>query len=175
MLMEPADLDAAFALHLAAIEWQGAGDQLGEGRLAGAVDAKQSDTVVDIEPQIEFVQDRLAVVADGGVFEPQQRRRQRPCRRWQHERRDALLDHFRDRLELGEPFDARLCLRGLARLRPETVDEFLQMRALGVLLDFGGRLQPVLFRPARLEIVVTAGIEIELAVAQSAEWHRPNC
>ncbi len=40
------------------------------------------------------------------------------------------------------------------------------MRALGVLLGLGGDLQPGLFRPPRFEIVVAAGIEIELALAQ---------
>ena len=40
------------------------------------------------------------------------------------------------------------------------------MRALGVLLGAGRRLQPRLLGAAMLEIVVAAGVEIELAVAQ---------
>ena len=40
------------------------------------------------------------------------------------------------------------------------------MGPLGVLLDLGGGLQPVLFRAPRLEIVVAAGVELELALAQ---------
>ena len=147
MLMKPADFDAALALHLARLQRQRPGDHLGEGRFAGAVDAEQPDPVVDVEPQIELPQHGLAVVADGGAFELQQGRRQRTGRRRHRERRDALLDHFRDRLELGQALDARLRLRGLARLGAEAVDETLQMRALGVLLGLGGGLQPVLLRP----------------------------
>jgi hypothetical protein len=34
---------------------QRAGDHLGEGRLAGAVDAQQTDAVVDIHTQVEVL------------------------------------------------------------------------------------------------------------------------
>ena len=166
MLVKPADLDAVFPLHLAGLQRQRAGDHLGEGRFAGAVDAQKPDAVVDVEPQVEIAQHRGLVVADRGVFELDERRRQRPRRRRQRERRHALLDRLGDRLQFGEPLDARLRLRRLAGLGAEAVDEFLQMRALGVLLGAGRRLQPRLLGAAVLEIVVAAGVEIELAFAQ---------
>ena len=40
------------------------------------------------------------------------------------------------------------------------------MRPLGVLFGFGRRLQPRLFCAAGFEIVVAAGVEIELAVTE---------
>ena len=82
------------------------------------------------------------------------------------ERRHALLDHLGDRLELGQPLDARLRLRGLAGLGPEAIDEALQMRAFGLLLGPGRGLQPGLFGAPRFEIVVAAGVKLELAFAQ---------
>ncbi len=166
MLMKPADLDAAFAFHQARLQRQRAGHHLGEGRFARAVDAKEPDTVVDVEPQVEIAQHRRAVVADRGGLKLEQRRRQRPRRRGDGERRHPLLDHFRHRLELGEALDARLRLRRLAGLGAEPVDELLQMRALGVLLGPRRRQQPGLFRAALLEVVVAAGIKFELAFAQ---------
>src|SRR5208282_4418884 len=72
----------------------------------------------------------------------------------------------RYRLQLGQPLDARLSLRGLAGLRSEPIDEALQMGALGFLLGPGRRLQPVLFRASRFKIVVAAGVKVELALAQ---------
>ena len=41
------------------------------------------------------------------------------------------------------------CVR-LAGLGAEAIDEALQMRALGVLFDLGGGLQPVLLRARRV-------------------------
>ena len=175
MLMKPADLDALLALHLAGLQRQRAGHHLGECRFAGAVDAEKPDAVVDIEPQIEIAQHRRAVVADRRRFKLNQRRRQRPRRRRQRERRHALLDDLGDRLELGQPLDARLRLRRLARLGAEAVDELLQMRALGLLLGPGRRLQPRLLGAPRFEIVVAAGVKFELAVRSDAGWRRPNC
>ena len=66
------------AVHLPGLQRQRAGDHLGEGRFAGAVDAEQADAVVDVEPQVEVAQHRRAVVADRAAFELHQRRRQRP-------------------------------------------------------------------------------------------------
>ena len=134
--------------------------------LARAIDAEKPDPIVDIEPQVEIAQHRSAIVAHRRSFKLDQRRRQRPRRRGQRERRHALLDHLGDRLQLGQPFDARLRLRRLARFRPEAIDEALQMRALGVLLGPGRGLQPRLLRATGFEIVVAAGVELELAVAQ---------
>ena len=105
-------------------------------------------------------------IADRRSFKLDQWRRQRPRRRRQRERRHALLDHLGDRLELGQPLDARLRLRRLARLGPEAVDETLQMRALGILLRLGRGLQPRLLGAPGFKIVVAAGVELELALAQ---------
>src|SRR6185369_6503530 len=71
-----------------------------------------------------------------------------------------------DGLELCQAFHSRLCLGGLAGLGAKSVDEGLQMGALGLLLGAGGRLQSRLFRAPLLEVVVTSGVKIELAFAQ---------
>ena len=110
VLMKPADADALLAFHLPGLQRQRAGDHLGEGRFAGAIDAEKPDAVVDVEPQVEIAQDRGAVVADSRGLKLDQGRRQRPRRRRQRERRHAFLDHLGDRLELGQALDARLRL-----------------------------------------------------------------
>ena len=115
----------------------------------------------------------MCLVADRGAFELDQRRRQRPRRRRYGERRDALLDDLRDRLKLGEALDARLGLRGLAGLRPKAIDEALQVRTLGFLLDLCRGLQPALFRPSRFEIVVAAGIN-RACLRSNAIFRPPN-
>ena len=166
VLVEPADLDAPVAVHVPRERRQRAGDQLGEGRLARAVDAQQADAVVGVEAQVEPAQHRRAVVADRDALEPQQRRRQRPWRRGQGEGRDPVLHHRRDRLELGQPLQPALGLGGLGRLGAEAVDEGLQVRPLGLLLGAHGRLQPQLLGAALLEVVVAAGVEVELAAGQ---------
>src|SRR6202043_3504101 len=63
MLVKPADFYAALPVHLAGLQRQRAGDHLGEGRFAGAVDAQKSDAVVDVEPQVEIAQYGRLVVA----------------------------------------------------------------------------------------------------------------
>ena len=60
MLVEPAHLEAAIFAHFARLSVQRPGDQLGEGGLARAVDAEQTDAVVEIEPQVHVLEDRLA-------------------------------------------------------------------------------------------------------------------
>ena len=88
------------------------------------------------------------------------------ARRRQNERRDAFFHRGRDRFEFCQPLDARLGLRRLAGRGAETVDEALQMRALGFLLDARRGLEPALFRALRFEIIVPARVERELTGAQ---------
>src|SRR5580698_6588748 len=131
MLVKPADLDAAFTVHLAAQKRQCSGKELGEGRFSRAVDAKEPDAVIDIEPQIEIAQHYILIVTNGGAVELKQWWRERPLWRRQREWRHPFLDHLGDRLEFRQPLDTRLRLGRLAGLGAEPVDEFLQMSALG--------------------------------------------
>ena len=73
VLVEPADLDAAVAVHVTRLNGERARDHLGEGRLAGAVDAQEADTVVDVHVQVQARQDgRVVAIADGHIVELQQ-------------------------------------------------------------------------------------------------------
>ncbi len=166
VLVEPADLDAALAVQLPGRDRQGAGDHLGEGGLARPVDAQQADAVVHVQPQVQVAQHRRRVaIADGGVLQPHQRRRQR-ARRARAGVKGATRSStdVGDGLQLGQPLDAGLRLGGLAGLGLEAVDEALQVGALGLLLDPGRGLQPRLLRPPPLEVVVAAGVQLQLAV-----------
>ena len=117
VLVEPADLHApARGACSPACTASAPADQLGEGRLAGAVDAQQADAVVDVEPQVQVAQDRLAAVADrracssrisGGASGRSGEGRVKGATR-------SSIDR-RDRRQLGERLHARLGLGGLAR------------------------------------------------------------
>jgi len=76
VLVEPADLQLARAVQPPGLQAERASGELGEGRLAGAVDAQQADAVVDVEPQLQLAEDRRAPVADRAALDPQQRRGQ---------------------------------------------------------------------------------------------------
>jgi len=107
MLVKPADLQPVVPVHRAGLERQRACDHLGEGRFAGAVHAEQADAVVDVEPQVEITEHRRAVIAHARLVELQQGRGERAGRGGKRKRRHAFLDHQGDRLELGQPLDAR--------------------------------------------------------------------
>ena len=79
---------------------------------------------------------------------------------------DALGGDGGHRLELGQTLQARLRLRRLAGLGAEAVDEALKVGALGLLLDARGGLLTGLLGDPALEIVVAAGVEVQLALAQ---------
>ena len=143
-----------------------AGGELGEGRLAGAVDAQQADAVIDVEPQLQLAEDRRAPVADRAALDPQERRGQGPLRRGQDEGRDMVLDCRVDDRQLRQHLEPRLRLGGLAGLGAETVDVALQVGAARVDLASAGLLQAQLLLELALERVVAAGIEGELAVLQ---------
>ena len=133
VLVEPADLQLLPARMIAGLNVKRAGDHLGEGRLAGAVDAQQADAVVDVQPQVEVLAgSACAVIADIGALQPHQRRRERALGRGQGEGRDALLDDRGDRLQLGQPLHARLGLGRLAR----------PWRGSGRRRSAGGRARP---------------------------------
>ena len=160
VLVEPADLHLLVAVQFPLRHVQGAGDHLGEGRLARAVDAQQADPVVQIHPQVQVPQDRLAgLIADIGPLQPDQGRGQRARRRGQGEGGDPFLDGGGDRLHLLQPLHARLGLSGLGGLGLEPIHEGLKVGAFGVLLGLGRQLQPGLFRPGLFEGVVVAGVE----------------
>ena len=81
-----------------------------------------------------------------------------------------------DRLQLGQPLHARLGLGGLGGLGAEAVDEGLQVGALGLLLGLGRRPAAAAFSArGLLEVVVAAGVEVELAVREVQDVRRPNC
>ena len=165
MLMEPADLDAPLATHEAGLHRERAGGHLGEGRFAGAVDAQKTDAVVDVEPQVQVAQHGTTVIAYIRVLELHEWRGQGPFGRGERERRHALLDDGRDRLKLCQPLHAGLRLGCLAGLGTEPIDEALKMGALCFLLVAGGGLQAKLLAAAAFEIVVAAGIKVQLTLA----------
>ncbi len=123
MLVEPADLQLAVALQDAGGLGQGPGDQLGEGRFALAVDAEQTDTVVDVEPEGEVLQDRAVAVAGAGAVQPHDRRGEGAFWRGQVEPLHMVVGHGRDRRQLGQALDPALGLGGLGGLGLEAVDE----------------------------------------------------
>ena len=166
MLVEPAHLHAAISVHMPVHDGQRACDHLGEGRLARAVDAEEANAVVDVEAQVQLLEYGFCVIADAGVLQPDQRRRQRAGRRGQGEGRDPLLHRQGDRLQLGQALHAGLGLRGLGGLGAEAVHEGLQVSALGVLLDLGRLGEAGLLRPRGLEVVVAARVEIEPPLRQ---------
>ena len=165
MLVKPADLEAAITAHVARLGLQGAGHQLGEGGFASAVDAENADTVIQIKPQVQVSQDRLArLIARGHAFEADQGRRQRARGRGQDEGGGMFARHGGDRGELGQHLQAGLSLGGLGCGGAEAVDEGLQVGALGVDLHPGGFLQARALLPLMFEIIVVARIEVQLAV-----------
>ena len=167
VLVEPAHAHLAVTVELARLDGQSLGDQLGEGRLARPIDAQQADAVVQVHPQIQVLQDRLArLIADIGLLQPDQRRGQGAFGRRQGEGCDALFGWQLDALHLLQPLDARLGLGGLGGLGLEAVDELLQVGALGVLLGLGRRHQAQFFGSRLFEGVVVAGVEVQLAVRQ---------
>ena len=166
VLVEPAHLHPPVPVHMAVHDRQGAGDHLGEGGLARAVDAQEADAVVDVQAQVQLAQDRLAVIAHRRILQPHQGRGQRPGRGGEHERGDPLLHRQGDGLQLGQALQPGLGLGGLGGLGAEPVDEGLQMRALRLLLGPGRLQQAGLLRPGLLEGVIAAGIELQLLLAQ---------
>ncbi len=76
VLVEPGDRHAPVAPVVAVAFLQRAGQQLGEGRLAGAVDAQHADAVIGIEARGDVAQDDLVVIADADIVQAQDRRRQ---------------------------------------------------------------------------------------------------
>ena len=167
MLVKPAYLQPGRALQLAGKRLQRAGDQLGERRLAGAVDPEQADAVVQVEPQVQPFENRRAVsIAGGDTLQPHQRRRQRTLGGGQEKRGGVLDDHRRHRRQLGQHLQARLGLGRLRRFGAEPVDEGLKVGALRFDLGLGGFLQAGLFLALALELVVAADIQGQLAVEQ---------
>ena len=171
VLVEPADLDAAGRGACApARRRQRAGDQLGEGRLAGAVDAQQADAVVDVEPQVQLPagsagrrsrptapSSRISGGASGRSGEG----------RVKGATRSSIIAG--DRLQLGQPSSGATgpgwpC-EALARKR--STKDCRWARSASCLARVG-RLQAQLLGAPALEVVVAAGVEVELAVLAGA-------
>ena len=67
------------------------GEQLYQRRFAVAVGAEQRDAVVVVDPQRQALQHRpVRLVADRDVVERDDRRRQQPVRRRDHDRRHVV-------------------------------------------------------------------------------------
>src|SRR3546814_20619588 len=110
------------------------------------------------------LEDRPAgIVADGGVLQGEDRRRQaRGLGKMEGDR--AVLHHRGDRPHAGQRLEAGLRLARLGGLVAEAVDEGLAMAPLGLLLGMlGGLVLQVLAAPAHAAVVV-AGIGGKLAV-----------
>ena len=76
-------------------------------------DAKQPDAVTRVQPQIQSLQDRHAVVADRRLLQPHQRRGQGLFRGWQEEGCGRLFNHGRDRAQPLDHLQPRLRLARL--------------------------------------------------------------
>ena len=154
--------------HLALQRREPPADELAESGLAVAVGAQQRDAVVRLDGQVEPVEDGAVAVADGDALDGDQRRRQHPLRARQIEGKHVVLDDGRDRIELGEPLDARLRLPRLRGLGLEPVDESLQVLALRLLLDLRLRGQLALLGELLGKRRVAAAIDRQLAPGRDA-------
>ena len=167
VLVEPADAHLSITMQFAVRDVQRPGDHLGEGRLARAVDAQQADAVVQVHAQVEVPQDRPAgLITDIGAFQPDQRWGQGARRGGQDEGGDPFLDGGGDGLHLGQTLHPGLGLGGLGGLGLETVDEGLEVSALGILFGLGRQLQPGLLGAGLFELVVVARVEGQVAVRE---------
>ncbi len=166
MLREEADLELARFLHLPGFGFEPAGDQLGEGRLAIAVGTQKRDAVIHVDAQIQVAQHRLAGrIADraplhrddgGGEF----------LARLEGEARRMFLDNADDGLHLLQHLEAALRLPGLRCLGAETINEGLQMFALGFLLARHPGEKLHLLAPGLFEEGVVTGIFDELRLVE---------
>jgi hypothetical protein len=166
MLVEPADLDPPLPLHMPGQQPKYTRRHLGKGRFAGTVHPEQPYPVINIQPQIQIAEHWIRAVTHRRRLPPNQRRRQRPGRGGQGERRHPLLDCHGYRLHLGKSFHPRLCLCRFAGLRSEAIDEALQMCSLRRLLRRECRQQACLLCSAFFEIVIPTGIQLQLALMQ---------
>ncbi len=141
------------------------GEEFRERGFALAVGAEKGDAVVLVDAQVKAAQDRLAAVADIGVFQADDRGRHLLGGR-EAESRDVILDDGRERLHPLQRLDAGLGLTGLGRLGFEAVDEGLHVGAGGVLLLLFGDELFELGAARRVERVVGALVEVELLAVE---------
>src|SRR5262249_19339481 len=115
----------------------------------------------------EPAQYRLArLVADGGAFERDDGWRQRFGRSRDVERHDFVRDDSRDRLELCEQLQSRLCLPRLGGLGTKSLDEGDQPLAFGF-LSFGKlEVEDLAFATLALEGGISTAVERQLAAFQ---------
>ena len=163
MLREVADREPLRREPLARARRERPGERLEQRRLAGAVGAEQPDALAGQHGPVEVREDRRRVpVAERDVLEPNELPRGRVDRR-KRELERAVDVRRGDPLHPLERLDPALRLLRLRRLRPEAVDERLQVRDLPLLLRVGRLLQRELLRALALELRVVAGVSLELA------------
>jgi hypothetical protein len=167
MLREIGDRQFVGARHFTRERREPSGEQLDQRRLAIAVGAKQRDAVVIVDAERHAAEHRgCRIVADGGVVDRDDRRRQQFFRRGKADLAHVLGHQRRDRLQPLQHLDAGL---GLARFRGfglEAVDEGLQAGALGFLALDGLGVEQLARGALLLEGGVSALVERELAALQ---------
>ncbi len=132
MLREIADRQIARLGSIAGQRRRNAGEQFDQRRFAGAVRAEQRDAVARRKIEFDAIEHVPFAITRGDVIEHEQWLRQllrfakfKTDRRCRADRRD--VDHAFQRL------DAALRLPRFRRLRAETIDELLQVRAFALL------------------------------------------
>ncbi len=107
VLREEADPELRRASHLACIRREALRHELGEGGLAVAVLAEESDAVVVVDAKVEVREHRMARrIADRHAFHADDRRRERLLRIGEAKRDRVLLRDLGDRLESGDGLQA---------------------------------------------------------------------
>src|SRR5258708_12281058 len=119
MLGEMRGLELVGPRHLAGDRRQGAGEELGQGRLPVAVRAEERDAVVGVDAQREPPQHRTArLITDRHVVERNDRRRQRLFGRWDRDRARLVLDAHVAWLPFCHPLYTPFPLARLLALSP---------------------------------------------------------
>ena len=159
MLGKIADAQFAASNERAAHRLELAGEEPSQRGLAIAVAADERDAVVGIDAQIEARQDGCALrIADRGVIEHDQRWPQLlRTRKVEHDRR--ILARRRDRLKLGQRFQAALRLARGVRLVAPAIDIGLQLLGLRFLRGARGFRLRLTLATQLDEGVIVAGIE----------------
>ena len=176
MLGEIADLQSWRPDNVSGHRCKTPGQELHQCRLSVAVGAQERDAVSVIDAKRKAPQHRQTrLISDRDIVERYDWRRQGLRRRRDLDRPHFVGDQRRDRLELGQQFDARLRLTRLGCLGAKAIDEGLQPLALGV--DPFGELEIKRLALAKLalESAVAAAVERELAGLQVQDPGRPRC
>ena len=165
MLGEVAQLHVRMHAALSGEDRQFADEGLDQGRLAGAIRAKQANAISRLEAESDLAENPDVAITGIDLVEPGKRVRQ--LERIGEIDADLALgtDCFGSG-QLGQALDPRLRLLGFRRRGLEAVDERLQVGALGLFLLEGDLLLAQLLGALALEAGVVAGVEPGRAVMQ---------